>query len=290
MKNFPFPHRLPCAVRAALALGCAAALSGCMSLTGLGGETEFSCPRADGLHCADLESVFRASRDGRLPQQQAEAERLAAEAAQTQRDLERRSMGLIPSAPMLDAAGSALKTEDGVVRVGSAEPPASEHQPKTENAAVSAALGESAADDPRAAYAKAFGSSGTGASGFAPRAEDPSAMLPGLEYFASPKRMPEKLVRLWIAPYTDDDGDLHDAHALYIRLEDARWATASRRKAQGPAVVPLPFGSGAPALGATQDRATSASDKGSGDPASGADALKEARERMKAFLPAGAQR
>lgn len=272
---FLFSDPLSLALRAAFVFAHAAVLSGCMSLTGLGGDTEFSCPRADGMHCADLETVYRASRDGRLPQQSAGIERLDDGA---KLGLEQRLNRPSGSASTDDASGSALKTADGVVRIGSAEASSFSGAPASDAAP---AVG------PRAAYAQAFGSNVPEAQGFAPRAGDPSAMLPGLEYFASPKRVPEKLVRLWIAPYADDDGDLHDAHALYIRLEDARWATASRRKARGPALVPLPFGSAASTAGESEGAAEPVPQDYPEDSAPGAAALKLERDRLKALLPSG---
>ena len=55
--------------------------------------------------------------------------------------------------------------------------------------------------------------------------------------------MPELLLRIWVAPWTDADGDLHDAALLYARIREAQWATAARRNADaGPALMAMPFG------------------------------------------------
>lgn len=70
----------------------------------------------------------------------------------------------------------------------------------------------------------------------------PAAPFESLAASASPGRIPEKLLRLWIAPWTDEDGDLHDASYVFVRVAEARWATAKRREPTGEAVVPLPFG------------------------------------------------
>ena len=39
-----------------------------------------------------------------------------------------------------------------------------------------------------------------------------------------PKRAPEEILRVWIAPYIDTDGDLHAEHVIFTTVRDARWA------------------------------------------------------------------
>ncbi len=39
-----------------------------------------------------------------------------------------------------------------------------------------------------------------------------------------PKRAPEEILRVWIAPYIDSDGDLHAEHVVFTTVRDARWA------------------------------------------------------------------
>lgn len=52
-----------------------------------------------------------------------------------------------------------------------------------------------------------------------------------------PRRIPEVILRLWIAPWTDDAGTFHTAETLYVTVKEARWAEArERRPAQRPAV------------------------------------------------------
>ena len=40
----------------------------------------------------------------------------------------------------------------------------------------------------------------------------------------TPKRAPEEILRVWIAPYIDTDGDLHAEHVVFTTVRDARWA------------------------------------------------------------------
>lgn len=52
-----------------------------------------------------------------------------------------------------------------------------------------------------------------------------------------PRRIPEVILRLWIAPWTDDAGTFHTAETLYVTVKEARWADArERRRAVRPAV------------------------------------------------------
>ena len=41
---------------------------------------------------------------------------------------------------------------------------------------------------------------------------------------ATPKRAPEIILRIWVAPFIDEDGDLHDHHTMYSTVRTARWA------------------------------------------------------------------
>lgn len=36
-------------------------------------------------------------------------------------------------------------------------------------------------------------------------------------------RAPERVFMLWVLPWVDDDGDMHDATRLWLRVEDASW-------------------------------------------------------------------
>lgn len=43
----------------------------------------------------------------------------------------------------------------------------------------------------------------------------------------SPKRAPEEILRIWIAPYIDMEGDLHAEHVIFTTVRTARWAPES---------------------------------------------------------------
>mgnify|MGYP001635330611 FL=1 len=44
---------------------------------------------------------------------------------------------------------------------------------------------------------------------------------------AKPWRTPETVLRVWLAPFTDKEGDLHDQRYLYVRLNNGGWDSES---------------------------------------------------------------
>ena len=40
----------------------------------------------------------------------------------------------------------------------------------------------------------------------------------------TPKRAPEEILRVWVAPHIDTDGDLHAEHVIFTTVRGARWA------------------------------------------------------------------
>lgn len=42
---------------------------------------------------------------------------------------------------------------------------------------------------------------------------------------AQPWRKPETVLRVWLAPFTDVTGDLHDQRYMYVRLNNGGWET-----------------------------------------------------------------
>ena len=190
-----------------------AALQGCTALTGLDAASSFSCPAEPGVACSSLSATYEASEAGALPYQQREsAKKDKSEEREARVDETTTERQAFPQ----DASG--------VVRTGFAE--------SLSRAAAPAPISNvSSPADP-----KAIPSSEPGIS-------HPAATPQTLADAALPRRMPELLLRIWIAPWTDIDGDLHDASCVYARIREARWATAARRQADpGPALVPLPFG------------------------------------------------
>lgn len=70
-----------------------------------------------------------------------------------------------------------------------------------------------------------------------PRRHNGAVRLDGKAPGSFPRRIPEVILRLWIAPWTDDAGTFHTAETLYVTVKEARWAQArERRPAARPAV------------------------------------------------------
>ena len=40
----------------------------------------------------------------------------------------------------------------------------------------------------------------------------------------TPKRAPEEILRVWVAPYIDEEGELHAEHVIFATVRRARWA------------------------------------------------------------------
>ena len=53
---------------------------------------------------------------------------------------------------------------------------------------------------------------------------DPITRITRESPLMTPRRAPEMILRIWIAPFIDEDGDLHDQHILYSTVQRARWA------------------------------------------------------------------
>lgn len=53
----------------------------------------------------------------------------------------------------------------------------------------------------------------------------------GDEVLSLPKRLPESVLTLFIAPWTDQDGDLHEGETVYVTVRASRWAEGGRRAA-----------------------------------------------------------
>lgn len=53
----------------------------------------------------------------------------------------------------------------------------------------------------------------------------------GDEVLSLPKRVPESVLTLFVAPWTDQDGDLHEGETVYVTVRASRWAEGGRRAA-----------------------------------------------------------
>lgn len=228
-----------------LALGSTLVLSGCVTdLTGIGAGSDFACPMDDGTLCASMADISQMSRRGELPwEQRREAARARAEAEG------------------LDAANASGGSDDSTDSISDKAQP---HEPQrvkgvanavsssesSDNSSVNATSSAKGAPAKEASAAEAVASAEAHEAelhpGFRPNRSLGARLTESwgrspLTTWATPERTPERLVRIFVAPWTDRDGDLHDAHYVYAAVTPPEWNTARRRRPDGRAVVKLPF-------------------------------------------------
>lgn len=179
-------------------------LSGCGSLTGLDASDSFSCPKDAGLPCLSMQEAYQASNDRTLPHQR----RSAKDEEEAQR------------APAPDAVAEV----------------------KTETNASTNLLASDVEAERRAAEANLKSQLLARAERESQRGFVEGGRTAAVASSATPARLPERLIRIWVAPWTDEEGDLHDAHYIFAKAADARWATAKRRRPEGEPFVTLHFG------------------------------------------------
>jgi len=63
-------------------------------------------------------------------------------------------------------------------------------------------------------------------------------VIPSIEQ-PVPIRTQAKVMRIWMAPWEDDDGDLHADGYLYTEIESRRWNLGERFRSPGTAISPL---------------------------------------------------
>jgi conjugal transfer pilus assembly protein TraV len=62
--------------------------------------------------------------------------------------------------------------------------------------------------------------------------------VPSIEQ-SIPIRTQAKVMRIWMAPWEDDDGDLHADGYMYTEIESRRWNLGDRFRSPGTAISPL---------------------------------------------------
>lgn len=56
------------------------------------------------------------------------------------------------------------------------------------------------------------------------------ALLPRPLSSGTPLRTPPRVLRVWIAPWEDSDGDLHDQSYVYLTVDTGRWVIEHNRR------------------------------------------------------------
>lgn len=186
-------------------------LSGCASnLSGVGGTPTYACKAPAGAQCTSVSGVY-------------------ANAGQGARQL------LGSDAPRAVGSGA----------LGTPVADATSHGPVVHSGAGAPAPKASPAET-RPASTEARSAPATGATTVAPTA--PPDAEPGRSTAAL--RTAPRVLRLWIAPWEDSDGDLHEASTVNVLIDHGRWLIERVRPApRGPrmGVIPPAAPSAAPA-------------------------------------------
>lgn len=192
-------------------------LTGCGSLTGLNANDDFSCPMRPGVQCRSLSDTYQDSVLRRTPDQ-----------LEKDRAIEVSSLNANTPNPPL---GSAVTTTDGT--------------PVPAEAVVSKPMATVATDKNPNQLAKHNAEQPTVETtplGVTKPKQKARPVLRPMSH--TPARVPEVIVTIWMAPWTDDEGDFHEGEKIHARAFDARWASARRRADLADnrrAVVQLPY-------------------------------------------------
>jgi conjugal transfer pilus assembly protein TraV len=85
----------------------------------------------------------------------------------------------------------------------------------------------------------------------------PAAVTTGM-----PLRSAPKVVRVWIKPWEDADGDLHDQSFIYLTVSEGRWALEEKQREVRQAFLPSPARAAVPAAPLPPAAAASAATAG----------------------------
>jgi len=186
-------------------------LSGCASnLSGVGGTPTYACKAPAGAQCTSVSGVY-------------------ANAGQGARQL----------------LGSETPRATGSGALGTSAADTTSHRPVVRSGAGAPASNPSAIE-PRPAPPSAHPASNGTATTVAPTS--PSGAVPAQSTAAL--RTAPRVLRLWIAPWEDSDGDLHEASTVHVLIDHGRWLIERVRPApRGPrmGVTPPAAPSAAPA-------------------------------------------
>jgi len=161
----------------AMTIACAV-VSGCASMAGVGGTSEYSCKAPEGVKCDSVSGTYYNSVEYNLPSQ--------------------RQGGR--ATPQDEAASTRMEVLAGKRRVAS-------------TLYVTPAL--------------------------APLATGPGVALPPAAYTSMPLRSPARVLRLWVKPWEDADGDLMDQLYVYVPVDNGRWLVDHTQRQIRDAYAPI---------------------------------------------------
>ncbi len=210
-------HRLPLALSLAIA---GSLLSGCGTITGLDAGSTFSCNVPEGVPCQNLASAYVSS----LAQSDANTGTdLGAE--DTKEITQRNAPENAPTSgkdqrTTLSAAGSLAAYRDAQRRHRAHPESLTRRMTDGEMEAWLARQSETPTSAPTSGE---------------PTTSDASALtrtgVNGVtgDGITMPRRVPERVLTLFVAPWTDSDGDLHEGETVYLTVAKSHWAEGGRR-------------------------------------------------------------
>jgi conjugal transfer pilus assembly protein TraV len=160
-----------------MAIACVVA-SGCASMAGVGGTSEYSCKAPEGVKCDSVSGTYYNSVENNLPSQ----------------------------------------------RQGGRPTPRDEATPTRMEALAEKRNAASSADVAPALTALATKSEGK---------------LPPAAYTSTPLRSPARVLRLWVKPWEDADGDLMDQLYVYVPVDHGRWLVDHTQRQIRDAYAPI---------------------------------------------------
>lgn len=177
-------------------LAAAAPAAGCMNLSGLGGASQYACRAPEGVTCQSVSGTYANS-----------AATAAGRAA---------LVTLPPPLPVSGTATASARRSDG----------AAGWRPASQAAAAAVAAEVATAGTTAGTSAGTTGPR-TGASSATDNDPPPDA--------GTPLRRPPRVLRLWLKPWEDTDGDLHDPGHVYVLIDSGRWTLDHiRRRSTDP--------------------------------------------------------
>lgn len=186
----------PRALRYAAFVAASLGLGGC-AISGLDAESQFDCKAPRGLSCVSVSQTYKVSKAGALPGQ-------GGDAKDTDRGDRGRGVAEGPDMPPPSKDAGARGARAVEVYNPRRPPDVQFTTPAPVPTAVAAAPGAAARLSPSAFNAP---NSGT------------------------PLRTPERVLRIWMAPFQDQEGDLHDQRYVYTTVQPGQW-TLDAAKAQ----------------------------------------------------------
>lgn len=173
-------NRIPNHSSFVVALIAGAVASGCASMAGVGGTSEYSCKAPEGVKCDSVSGTYYNSVENNLPSQHKGSR----------------------AAPQDEAAPTRTEALAGKRSVAS-------------TVYVTPALASSTSGAP---------------SGVA---------LPPAAYTSMPLRSPARVLRLWVKPWEDADGDLMDQLYVYVPVDNGRWLVDHTQRQIRDAYAPI---------------------------------------------------